>query len=100
MPDLLIPRRSFLTGLGLVLAAPAIVRASSLMRIAAPRMQWTRYPRAMVVSLPDVGLPSGLETGVVYLASKPDADGNYTLSIPIGDVMTTYSVNWPEWRML
>lgn len=33
MSDLIIPRRSFLAGLGLAMVAPAIVRAESLMKL-------------------------------------------------------------------
>ena len=40
--DLLLPRRSFLTGLGLsLLAAPAVVRAASLMPVRTPITLWT-----------------------------------------------------------
>ena len=66
-------RRGFLTGIGVLVAAPAIVRASSLMPIkAAPLVVYGRSPA--MVALPDweflEGMTQRLVATIVY--GNPD----------------------------
>ena len=63
--SLILPRRAFLAGLGAVIAAPAIVRADSLMKL--PRPEIIRSP-AIPVAIFDSGWP---QVGSIAMGIDP-----------------------------
>jgi hypothetical protein len=93
--DTRLTRRSFFTGLALLIAAPAIVRATSIMPVKAFRPEFVWVPGEALKQALGAANFDGLRYGNMFMLMTADADG---LNVKTLSPHEVYKSGLAEWR--